>query len=102
MSYKGSPPQPQGPPSAPSSGAAPSAGGSLGYGSALTDLPDSNPQASQPPAPAETVPVAYAPGSVPAEGSVRQDPIETWRMIAEQPLASQDSQLFASRLAGGQ
>jgi hypothetical protein len=59
-------------------------------------------QPGAPPDPQESVPQPYAPGAVPADSRVGQDPVETWRLIASQPLASQDSQLFASRFGGGQ
>lgn len=55
-----------------------------------------------PPPPEAAIPTAYAPGTVPADGTVRDDPAETWRLIASQPLASSDSQMLASRLTGGQ
>ena len=66
-----------------------------------TSLPATEtPQPGGPPAPQESLPSAYPPGAVPADGQVLQDPAETWRLIAAQPLASQESQLFASRLTG--
>lgn len=53
-----------------------------------------------PPPPEASQPTAYAPGSVPADGSVSQDPAETWRVIAAQPLASDETRLFMNRLGG--
>lgn len=59
-------------------------------------------QAGGPPPPEASLPSVAPPGAIPADGQVRQDPAETWRMIAAQPLASQDTQLFALRFGGGQ
>jgi len=70
---------------------------------ASTTMPDVQP-ASIPatsPSPYETAPGAAPPGAIGAEGSPQQsDPIETWRWLASQPLASEETKLAASRLGG--
>jgi hypothetical protein len=71
--------------------------------SAVTDsLPQVTPTQTPAtmPQPQESLPQALPPGTVPAEGAVSQDPAATWRLIAAQPLASEDTRLFASRLGG--
>lgn len=57
--------------------------------------------AGAPPQPSETLPAVAAPGTAGA-GLTSFDPAQAWQQIAQQPLVSPESQLFAQRVAQAQ
>ena len=84
-------------------GAAPDTSVQTGLGSsAQPDLtiPSYMP-AGAPPQPSETLPGVAAPGTAGA-GITSFDPAQAWQQIAQQPLVSPESQMFAQRLAQAQ